>query len=176
MTNHKILLLNQSYQPLSAIGLKKYIKLEIKGKIETLHYSNVCIYSGKDAWQLPSVIRLSGPIFTKSFQAKYSKKGLHARDNYTCAYCGKRFKEKDLTVDHIVPRSKGGITSWMNCITACRKCNAYKADFTIEETKMYMRFKPFVPTSAILHDCANYRNNKDWVMYLNPEKFNTSNV
>ena len=172
MSNYKVLLLNQSYEPLQGIPLKKAMKHLCKNKAEVVHYDENYIYSGKNSWKIPTVIRLTSSVYNKvhRFEPRYSKKGIHARDNYTCGYCEKRFKESDLTVDHIVPRSKGGISSWTNCITACRKCNSYKADFSIEETKMYLRIKPFIPNNVILFTCYSYRNHPDWLLYLNKTK------
>lgn len=173
MSGHRVLLLNQSYQPLQGISLKKAMKHISKGKADVVHYDESSVfYSGKETWKVPTVIRLSNTNYIRPFahEPRYSKPSIHARDGFKCAYCEKVFKAKDLTIDHIVPRSKGGLTSWTNCITACKKCNSYKADFSIEETKMYLRFQPYIPKSAILFNNYKYKNHPDWSMYLSKLK------
>lgn len=70
---------------------------------------------------------------------------LFARDRHVCAYCGKLFHAKDLTREHIRPTSRGGVDTWMNCITACRSCNSYKGNRLPEEVNMSLRYLPYVP-------------------------------
>ncbi len=70
---------------------------------------------------------------------------LFARDRHVCAYCGKSFHEEELTREHIRPTSRGGFDSWMNCITACRSCNAYKGNRLCEELGMSLMYLPYVP-------------------------------
>jgi 5-methylcytosine-specific restriction endonuclease McrA len=93
----------------------------------------------------PKVVRLLRYVYLKFNPSKgprYSRTGVLRRDNYCCAYCGKHAT----TIDHVVPRSKGGKSTWVNSVAACRKCNEKKADKTLEQTGMKLRFKPFVPT------------------------------
>ena len=169
MADRRVLLLNQAYEPIAGISLRRAMKHIANGKVDILHSEDaVSIASGKQSMNIPTVIRLNRTNYVKvhRFEPKYSKRGIHCRDNFTCAYCGVSFRESDLTIDHIVPRSKGGPSTWSNCITACRKCNAYKADFSIEETKMYLRFKPFVPQNLILISNYSYRNHPHWRKYF----------
>ena len=76
---------------------------------------------------------------------KYSRRNLVKRDNYTCQYCKKKFDKKDLTVDHVTPRSKGGKSTWTNVVACCRPCNAIKQDKTIEELGWSLTKKPTQP-------------------------------
>lgn len=168
----KVLLLNQSYEPLAGIPLRKAIKHIVKNKAEVLHYDNRKINYGNGYYSIPVVIRLISNEYVNAhkFEPRYNKKGIYRRDNYTCAYCGQKFKDRDLSIDHIVPKSKGGINSWTNCITACKKCNSYKADFSIEETKMYLRFKPYIPYNSIFLNCREYLSNIWWKKYIPEQK------
>lgn len=168
MADKRVLLLNQGYEPLMGISLRRALKHIANEKVEVLHSEDCTISSGGMKMQLPTVIRLNKKNYNKvfRFEPRYSKKGIHCRDNFTCAYCGQRHRESDLTIDHIVPRSKGGLSTWTNCITACRKCNSYKADFSIEETKMYLTFKPYIPKNLILINNWAYRDHPHWLKYL----------
>lgn len=76
----------------------------------------------------------------------FSRTKLIARDRHTCAYCGEVFKEKDLTVEHILPQSRGGKDGWMNCVAACRGCNSDKRDRLPEEAGMPLLFLPYRPS------------------------------
>lgn len=169
--NHRVLLLNQSYEPIRGYPLKKALKHIAKNKVEVLHASDEVIYSGEDSWAVPTVVRLVGSNYiNKRYEPRYTKNGIHTRDEFTCAYCGQVYPLKQLTIDHIIPKSKGGPSTWTNCITACKRCNSYKADLPLEEVKMALRFKPFVPSSVILCDNYSYRNHPDWLRYLGKMK------
>ena len=76
----------------------------------------------------------------------FSRAKLFRRDRFSCAYCGQRLAEADLSCDHVVPQSRGGRWTWMNLVSACRACNGRKADRTPEEARMPLRFLPYVPS------------------------------
>lgn len=82
----------------------------------------------------------------KMRKLRFSRQNVFRRDNYSCQYCGKKFGKKDLTIDHINPKSKGGATSWVNITSACFKCNTKKADKTPTEAKMELLTQPFAPS------------------------------
>lgn len=171
MSGIRVLLLNQSYLPIQGISLRKAMKHLSKGKVEVIHYDeNSAIYSTRNSWKIPTVVRLISSDYVRlhAYEPKCTKAGIHVRDNYTCAYCSEKISHKQLTIDHIVPVSKGGLTTWSNCVTACKKCNSHKADFSIEETKMYLRIKPYVPKSAIVYNEKNYkyRDHPHWLKFL----------
>lgn len=81
---------------------------------------------------------------------KPSRKNIFLRDCFTCQYCGKKFNKSDLTIDHVVPKVKGGKTTWTNSVTSCSKCNNKKSDKSIENSGMSLLRKPFQPTYASL--------------------------
>lgn len=82
----------------------------------------------------------------KMRKLRFSRQNVFRRDSYSCQYCGKKFGKKDLTIDHINPKSRGGATTWINITSACFKCNTKKADRTPSEAKMELLTQPFVPS------------------------------
>jgi hypothetical protein len=98
--------------------------------------------------EVPAIVALRGASRINLFELTpvYGKAKVIKRDRCTCAYCGERFDARVLTVDHIVPASRGGRLSWMNTVAACRACNSHKADRTPDEARMPLLFAPFVPS------------------------------
>lgn len=96
-----------------------------------------------------SIISVSGPIFSDKWFERETiyadRQILYARDRHLCAYCGEQFKDHQLTIDHILPRSKGGKNTWVNTVSACKPCNVEKADRTPEQAKMHLLFVPYAP-------------------------------
>ncbi|MEM2983512.1 MAG: HNH endonuclease [Candidatus Bathyarchaeia archaeon] len=148
MTMEKTLLLNTSYEPLSIISWKKAITLLYLGKVEVLKEYERVIRGASCEIKQPAVIRLLKLVKNNNHRnVKFSRKNIFLRDNYTCQYCGKRLDPKYLTCDHIVPKSRGGITEWSNIVTSCIECNLKKGDKLPEEAGMVLRKKPSRPTS-----------------------------
>lgn len=98
--------------------------------------------------EVPAIVALRGASRVNLFELTpvYGKAKVLKRDRCTCAYCGQRWDARVLTVDHIVPASRGGALSWMNTVAACRACNSRKADRTPDEARMPLLFAPFVPS------------------------------
>ena len=100
----------------------------------------------------PEVIILSNYDDIFRTTVKFSTRAVFRRDSYTCTYCGKRKKVEDLSIDHIIPRSRKGGTNWLNCVTSCFTCNNAKGDLTPTEANMKLHFKPKVPKwSPVIH-------------------------
>lgn len=162
--NTKVLVLNKSWLAIGIITLKRAIRLV---------YSEDALIVGEDyqkflwsEWEkftpkedepfissfrsrylIPRVIILTVYDKLPRQNIKFSKKALFRRDDHSCMYCGIQPGDKNLTTDHVIPRSIGGKTDWLNCVTACNKCNAYKANRTPEQAKMKFisGFNPFKP-------------------------------
>ena len=98
---------------------------------------------------ISSIIGVSGPVFGKEFYDRETiyadRMILYARDRHLCAYCGHQFKDYALTIDHVLPRSRGGKNTWVNTVAACKPCNTAKADRTPEEAHMHLLFVPYAP-------------------------------
>jgi hypothetical protein len=96
-----------------------------------------------------SIISVTGPLLGKEFYERETifadRPILYARDRFLCAYCGHQFKDHRLTIDHVMPRSRGGKNTWVNTVSACKPCNVRKADRTPEEAGMHLLYVPYAP-------------------------------
>lgn len=139
----KVLVLNSDYTPLSITNPIRAINLVIKQKAEIIKENErFMLRSEKMSFNVPSIIRVNQYVSIKFFQVVLSKKNIFIRDNHTCGYCG---NTKNLTIDHIIPRSKGGNNDWTNLITCCTNCNKIKDDKSLEESNMKLKFKAYKP-------------------------------
>ena len=162
--NGNVLVLNQDYQPLSICNVKKSMVLLLMEKAEMLHDHPVKkIRTIRDEFEYPTVIRLRKYARIPYKNIVMSRRNILKRDNNTCMYCGMREK---LTLDHIIPKSRGGDDSWENLVSACTTCNHKKGNRTPREAGMKLRSKPFRPNHIIyLRDF--YGNvHESWKPYL----------
>lgn len=146
----QILVLNSSYEPINLTNWKRAIILVLKQKAQVL--------SAK-------VIRLLNYIKIPVNQTKNlrpSRDMIYRRDKNKCQYCG---STKDLTIDHILPKSKGGKDSWENLVVACSTCNTKKGDLYLEQTGMILQKKPKAPYNKIALS-INYLNIEEWKEYM----------
>ena len=142
----RTLLLNTTFEPLGVVSWKKAITLVVLEKVEVIREYEKEIRSVSRSVRLPSVIRLLGFVRNNHNGVKFSRKNVFMRDDYTCQYCGERFEPKNLTCDHITPKSRGGITEWTNIVTSCIYCNLRKGDKLPDEVGMHPRRKALRPT------------------------------
>ena len=138
-----VLVLNYDYTPLNVTTIKRGFVLVDKGKAEIVKADENPIITGYKTYVRPVIIRLLKYIkhFTRTLRANRNR--IYKRDGYQCVYCG---SHRNLTLDHVVPKSRGGKNEWTNLVTSCQKCNLKKADRTPEEARMNLRQKPFAPT------------------------------
>ncbi len=150
-----VLVLNQNYEPLNVCNARRAVVLVDKGKAEIIeHKDDRIIHTASQLFYLPSVIRLVYLIRRPRPQRKLTRKELFLRDNYTCQYCGR--ESRDLTVDHVIPRFRGGPHSWDNLVSACKACNHRKAGRTPEEARMRLRTEPSLPKVSNYYVVAQY--------------------
>lgn len=137
-----VLVLNFDYTPLNITTIQRGVILVHKGKAEVVKEHENPITSGYKNYVRPLVIRLLSYInfFTRKNNPNRNK--IYKRDNYSCLYCG---STKSLTLDHVIPKSRGGSNEWTNLATSCIKCNLKKANRTPEEAKMVLKYKPYKP-------------------------------
>lgn len=142
----RCVILNGDYTFLNVVNWKRAINLMVKRKAEVLKYSDQVVRSGegKVITRVPLVMRLMKIIrMIYKNRVPFSKRNIFVRDKFACAYCG---SNKNLTIDHIMPASRGGKTTFENCITACRPCNNKKGNRIPSEAKMYLSHQPYAPT------------------------------
>ena len=140
------LLLNATYEPLSIVSWRKAITLLILGKVEVLVHQEKRVRSATKSFVLPSVIRLLQRVSVPRQRVQFSRMNIYRRDSFECQYCGEHFGPPELTFDHVLPRSRGGETSWTTIVTSCKPCNLVKGDRTPREAKMPLRNRPKEPT------------------------------
>ena len=166
----KVLVLNADFLPLSLVPMSTItwqdaFTIITKGNATPVKfYENEYINTPTKKYQVPSVIVLKEYKYFKK-QAKWSKANIKLRDDYKCAYCNKRFSERSLTIDHILPKSMGGVHSWTNSVTACKTCNGNKKN----NHKIVPKVKPVRPTYyALAKKLLKHKSieNKDWQIYM----------
>ena len=139
------LLLDNGYQPIDVISWKDAVRLLTLDKIEVIEEYDKDIRSMYLVIKMPAVVRLVNSFRKRKAQVKFSRVNIYTRDKYTCQYCGVKGGMKKFTFDHVLPRSRGGKTSWTNITTCCRDCNSKKRDRTPEEAGMKLIKRPERP-------------------------------
>lgn len=156
-----ILVLNADYLPINVTTFKKAFKLVYKGKAEVLETDGE-VFSSESVFKKPSVIRLVSYVHIPHRKVVMSRENIFKRDDHSCVYCG---SHKNLTIDHIIPKSRGGDNSWENLITSCYKCNSIKGDKTPVEANMKLSYKPSKPTPLSFLN-KSYRKVDKWQPYI----------
>lgn len=141
----RVLVLDQSYQPIQIVDWKKAITLMTLGKVEVIKEYETEIRSRYLVLKVPSVIRFVRKFYRPRKLVKFSRVNVYARDRWSCQYCGAVGHYDELTYDHIIPKSRGGRTDWTNIVTSCIPCNAKKGNKTPEEAGMRLHKKPVRP-------------------------------
>jgi len=158
-------MLNQSYEPLTICNIKKAIGLIYLGKAELILQDNRKILrTVSQNYPWPSIIRLSRFVRVPYKKVVLTRKNILRRDVYKCAYCGR--SDLPLTIDHVVPKSKGGTDTWENLVCACTICNNKKSDRSPEEAKMVLLNKPFKPSHIMFIKNVVGKLNENWKPYL----------
>ena len=142
VSSHRTLILNSTFQPLSVVSYKRAISLIHNNKINVIKNSELLLHSEKEKYFIPKVGILT--YFVKAPFARrvaLNRENIFIRDFYTCQYCGKSAE----SVDHIVPRSKGGLHEWSNVVACCKKCNLIKADKLLHQTHLNIKMLPSSP-------------------------------
>nr|WP_244231408.1 HNH endonuclease [Saccharomonospora piscinae] len=162
----RVLLLNATFEPLTALPLRRAIVLLVCGKAEVVHEdpTGLRLHSATMSVDVPSVIRLSTYVRVPyRAQVPLTRAGLMHRDRFRCAYCGGKAE----TVDHVVPRSRGGAHSWENCVACCARCNHRKADRLLTELGWVLRVVPREPHGPHWKLLAHARESDPlWRRYL----------
>jgi 5-methylcytosine-specific restriction endonuclease McrA len=160
MSQSRVLLLNGStWEPLSVITVPRAINLILAGKAVVVEQSGNFLRTVRDKYPIPSVIALRTYMNVPRRRAHWSRKGVLIRDGYTCIYCGaqpgtaersKVLVKSDFTVDHILPRSRGGKDQWTNTACACYACNHRKGSRLPNEAGMRLLWEPKTPRTSYL--------------------------
>lgn len=142
----RVLVLNASYEPLQLVPVRRALVLLLQEKAEMVETAEWMLRGIARDFVVPLVIRLTRYIrVPRNLRLPCSRRGVLIRDRDTCQYCGVQPGRNLLTIDHIVPRSRGGETTWSNVVAACRECNHHKGDRTPEEAHMPLHTVPRQP-------------------------------
>ena len=141
-----VLVLNHNYEPLNVCNTRRAMGLLLGGKAEIVLNGRGVIRTPTAEFLRPSVIRMQYMIRRPLFRPRLTRQEVFRRDGYTCQYCGRR--TKSLTLDHVIPRRKGGTHSWDNLVTACRACNRRKGGRTPQEAHMTLLRPPGEPRES----------------------------
>ena len=143
---NQVVMFSKNYLPLARINIKRAIVLLITGQAESLEFSSTQqweVRSPSVVLRIPEHIRLTGSNPERHWKVPpVSRREVLRRDNHACQYCG---STRHLTLDHVIPRSKGGLHTWDNVVTACEPCNSRKGDRHLPETGMVLKTKPKAP-------------------------------
>jgi 5-methylcytosine-specific restriction endonuclease McrA len=160
----QVLVLNASYEPLNVCSVRRAHVLVFKGKAEIIEMLERPLRSASDTYPWPHVIRLVHFVrVPRAVKRKISRRALFARDGHACAYCGSTGR---LTLDHVVPRSRGGDSVWENVVTSCAPCNLRKGNRLLDEAQMRLLVTPRAPTPALFVTLAAPRVPDGWEPYL----------
>jgi 5-methylcytosine-specific restriction endonuclease McrA len=165
MVNSPVLVLNQNYEPLNVCNARRAFVLVDRGKAEVLEHNSGKLRSPSYCFSLPSVIRLVYLIKRPRPKMRLTRKEIFNRDHYTCQYCGKR--SHDLTLDHVIPRNKGGAHAWDNLVSACKPCNHRKAGKMPSETRMRLLRQPTRPPATAYYLFYDYLERQvEWQKFI----------
>lgn len=157
------LVLNATYEPLCVVPLKRAVLLVLKEKAEVVHEADGEFRSAQTSVPIPSVIRLTKFVrVPRRVKARLTNRAVLTRDNHTCQYCG----AKGDTVDHVVPRARGGQHRWENVVAACRPCNGRKSDKTLEQIGWKLAKKPVAPHETHWIVIGVAKIDPAWEVYL----------
>uniref|UniRef100_A0A6M3JS80 Putative homing endonuclease n=1 Tax=viral metagenome TaxID=1070528 RepID=A0A6M3JS80_9ZZZZ len=154
----RVILLNSDYTFLNVLSWKKAVTLIVKGKVEVLKATDKIIHNMEKTVKIaiPLILRLLKLVRTLyKTKVPFSKANVIARDNFSCVYCGK--KRGNFNIDHLVPKSRGGKSTWENCVSSCKKCNSKKSNRLPSEAGMFLKKRPYQPT---IHEFLQLKMNK----------------
>src|SRR6201989_1552803 len=137
-----VLVLNASYEPINICAARRALVLVLKGVASSEEESQSHIHSARHAMRVPSVIRLLEYRRIPHQTRALSRKNILLRDRNTCQYCGELLSASDLTLDHVIPRSKGGLSTWENLVACCHPCNRRKGNQLPAEAGMKLMREP----------------------------------
>ena len=160
----RALLLNASHEPLCVVPMRRAVVLVLKEKAEIVARNGAELHSERVTVPVPSVIRLHHYVRVPyRNRVPLTRAALMRRDNYRCAYCGRRAE----TIDHVLPRSRGGLHAWENCVASCTICNHRKADRLLSELGWTLAAPPAVPRGAHWRLVgAQHDGDPQWAAYL----------
>ena len=161
----RVLVLNATYEPINVCTVRRAVVLLLKERAEMVEEGQRALHSEHRSLARPAVIRLSNYVRLprETHRRKITRRAVFARDGWACQYCGSR---SQLTVDHVIPRSKGGSSEWDNIVASCAPCNRRKGDLLPRQANMHPRTPPRVPHATIFIHVAAPTIPASWRQWL----------
>lgn len=183
MLNTSVLVLNRYYQPVHVTSVRRAFTLLYQGVARAIdeqfrlyefahwaalgHESHECIHTVNRTIRVPRVLVLSAYEYLPKGRVRFSRLNIYARDSDTCQYCGKIYTRADLNLDHVVPRSQGGRTSWENVVCSCIQCNLKKGGRTPEQAGLKLMKKPARPRwTPFFRGAVKRVTYREWLPFL----------
>ena len=192
--NHQVLVLNRLWQPVNVCSARRAFSLVFLGHADVVHTDPDQLYATHDAhsWlqisarhQGPDVVRtvthqvrIPAIIVTTRYdrlprqEVKFSRQNIYQRDDHTCQYCGVQFEPRNLNLDHVIPRRRGGMTTWENVVCSCIRCNTRKADKLPADANMFPLKEPKAPRWRPLFTAGRREersySHESWQHFLDP--------
>jgi 5-methylcytosine-specific restriction endonuclease McrA len=169
MNANKTLVLNLDFSPISVCSVQRAFLLLFLDKADMVcENSRDHFHTIDRTFPMPSVIKLKRYISVPYKGVVLSRDNVFRRDGYQCQYCG---TNRDLTLDHVIPKAKGGKTHWTNLVTACKQCNSRKGDFLPDEAGMPLSMPPFKPSYIMFLRDFSGVDHREWEPYLITKKY-----
>ena len=163
---YKTLKLDAAYRPIEVISGTDALVMCLIGKARTVETYDKVIRSTSQVFKIPAVIVLCRVIKFRFNALHCNRKSIFARDKHICQYCQNSFGDKELTLDHILPKSRGGDKTWTNIVAACKKCNQKKGNKTPDEAGMTLMKAPKKPKNSFFDSRSNIQQIwKDYLWY-----------
>lgn len=168
------LLLNDDYSPLNFVSPIRALTLLFRGSAEVVSVDGPSMWDITYAttsreYKAPATLRLKRRVPRIEVPPRFRRKALFNRDNWQCQYCGVDLDDDTVTIDHIIPKTRGGPRSWKNCVTACKKCNLKKGSKALSESGLRLLKNPASPKIHHFWDIRkkNFEWHSDWIHFLN---------
>ena len=168
-----MLVLNASYEAIHICNVKRAVRLLLAGKAREVEANGHVLHAESFEVQVPEVIRLRNFVRVPFKEVSFCRKNILLRDGGVCQYCGVEFRFEELTIDHVIPLSRGGRDQWSNVVAACKDCNRRKGNHLPDEIRMRLLRYPGAPRSATFLQVARHhgRGRDVWKKYLFFESF-----
>ncbi len=159
------LVLNLDYSPLAICSVQRAFLLIYLQKADMVKANDtLTFHTVRDTFSMPSVIKLNRYVNVPYKGVALTRENVFKRDGFKCGYCG---TTKELTLDHLIPKSKGGKSSWNNLVTACKRCNSRKGDYSPENAGLKLTFRPYRPSYIMFLKLISGNCLAEWGPYLN---------
>ncbi len=160
----KALVLNLDYSPIAVCSVQRAFLLIYLRKADMVKANDsYSFHTVSDTFSMPSVIKLSRYVNVPYKGMVLTRENVFKRDGFKCQYCG---TTKELTLDHLIPKAKGGKSSWNNLVTACKRCNSRKGNYSPEEAGLLLTFRPYRPSYIMYLKFMSGNSLEEWEPYL----------